>query len=56
VDVEVEWWKPGLSPQQSAQAFSTSALVTVIIQVLTQERLAYKEIEPEDIMKALKGG
>ena len=51
----VEWWKPGLSPDQAVQAFSTSSLLSVIIQVLMEERIANKEIEMEDIIKALEG-
>jgi hypothetical protein len=56
VGTKVEWWTSGLSPDQAVQAFSTSALVAVIIQVLMEERLAYGEIGTEDIIKALEGG
>jgi len=51
----VEWWKPGLSPEQAVQAFSTSSLLKVIIEILMEERLANKDITPEQIAKALGG-
>ena len=56
MDAEVEWWTSGLSPEQAVQAFSTSALIAVIIQILMEERLANKEIEMKDILEALEGG
>ena len=56
VKYTAEWWKAGLDPVGAAEAFATTALVSAVIQVLMDERLASGELTEEDLMKILRGG
>jgi hypothetical protein len=37
---KVEWWKEGLSPEDTVQAWATAATTSVILAVLLEQRLA----------------
>ena len=52
----VEWWASGLSPDQAAHSFHISALISVIIQVLMEERLSDGTISEKEIIEMLGGG
>jgi hypothetical protein len=36
----IEWWKEGLSPEDTVQAWATAATTSVILAVLLEQRLA----------------
>ena len=52
----VEWWTAGLSPGQAVHSFHISALISVIIQVLMEERLSDGTISEQEIIEMLGGG
>ena len=56
MEYKAEWWVQGLPPEGAVQAFTSAAVIGVLIRILLEERLGKEDISAEDIIGILEGG